>query len=141
MKTWEIPFTVPLSGTVRVSEDGEVTVKLDRAEITVTMSESPPFTKRSVLEDGMTIGQVILEVAQGLAERGQDHFSTPELYREALIRYPDINRGSFWSQIIACTINHPSRRHHRTQADFLVRVAPGVYRLNDRYIPGRTGRT
>jgi hypothetical protein len=130
----ELPFSIPISGVIRMDGDS-VTIIVNRAETNISLETGAPPGKRISLEAGKTMYDVILEAAREIVrEQGFNRFSAPELYSVALVKYPKLKRGSFWSRVIACTPNHPSYKHHVSRRDYFSRIGPGLYELNDRYI-------
>jgi hypothetical protein len=134
----ELPFSIPISGVIRM--DGDlVVIIVNRAETNISLETGAPPGKRISLEDGKTMYDVILEVAREIVRgKGFNRFSAPELYQAALVKYPELKRGSFWSRVVACAPNHPSYRHHVSRRDYFSRIGPGLYELNDRYRVDRT---
>ena len=134
----EVLFSIPVSGVIRIDGD-EVTITVNRAETTVFLGPEVRLAARISLEYGKTMYDIILETAQEIVKRkGVNRVSAPELYHEALESYPELKRGSFMSRVIASTPDHPSYKHYVSNRDFLSRIGPGLYRLNDRYLAGET---
>ena len=134
----EVPFSIPVSGVVRIDGDS-VTIIVNRAETNVSLWPEAGPSKRISLEHGITMYDVILEAAREVMRRkGFNRFSAPELYHEALEKYPELKRGSFMSRVIASTPDHPSYKHYASNRDFFSRISLGLYRLNDRYLAGET---
>lgn len=134
----EIAFSIPVSGVVRIVED-TITVTINRAETIVTFEPEEKPVKRVSLERGRTMYDIILETAQKVIQRkGFNRFSAPELYYEALEKYPELKRNSFMSRVIASTPDHSSYKHYASRRDFFSHIGTGLYRLNDEYIPDKT---
>ena len=134
----EVPFSIPVSGVVRIDGD-VVTITVNRAETTVTLEPEVTPGRRISLEPGKTMFDIILGAARVVVQRkGFNRFSAPELYHEALEKYPELKRGSFMSRVIASTPDHPSYKHYASNRDFFSRISLGLYRLNDRYLAGET---
>jgi hypothetical protein len=129
----EIPFSIPVSGVVRIDEDSVIII-VNKTETSISLSPVPPSGKRFFHERGKTMLDVVLEVARRVVKRkGVNRFSPPELYEEALKSYPDLKKNSFMARIIACAPNHNSYKYHASKRDYLSYLAPGVYTLNDQY--------
>jgi len=129
----EIPFSIPISGVVRIDEDSVIIV-VNKAETNISLSPVPLSGKRLLEEQGKTMFDVVLEAAREVVrEKGANRFSPAELYQEALLKYPQLRRNSFMTRIIACTPNHNSYKHHVSTRNYLSYLAPGVYTLNDQY--------
>jgi hypothetical protein len=129
----EIPFSIPVSGVVRIDGDS-ATIIVNKAETIISLEAGAQAGKRLSLGPGRSMFDVILESARELIERrGFNRFSAPELYSVALENFPALKRGSFMSRVIASTPNHPSYKHHTSQRDYLSRVGPGLFALNDEY--------
>jgi hypothetical protein len=122
----EVPFSIPVSGVIRVDGD-EVTITVNRADTIVSLGPE-------VRLGGKTMFDIILETAREVVKRkGVNRFATPELYAEALEKYPGLKRNSFTSRVIACTPNHSSYKHYTSNRDYFSCIGPGLYELNDHY--------
>ncbi len=129
----EIPFSIPVSGVIRIDEDSVVII-VNRTETSISLSPVPSSGKRFFRERGKTMFDLVLEAAREVVRRkGVNRFSPPELYEEALKGYPDLRKNSFMSRVIACAPNHNSYKHHLSTRDYLSYLGPGVYTLNDQY--------
>ena len=129
----EIPFSIPVSGVVRIDEDSVIII-VNKTETSISLSPVPPSSKRLFRERGKTMFDLVLEAARGVVRRkGANRFSPPELYDEALKSYPDLKKNSFIARIIACAPNHNSYKYHASKRDYLSYLGPGVYTLNDQY--------
>ncbi len=129
----EIPFSIPVSGVVRINEDSVIII-VNKTETSISLSPVPPSGKRFFREQGKTMFDVVLESARRVVRRkGANRFSPPELYEEALKGYPDLKKNSFMARVIACTPNHNSYKHHASKRDYLCYLGPGAYTLNDQY--------
>jgi len=134
----EVPFSIPVSGVVRIDGD-QATIIVNRAETIISLWPEKVSGKRALLEAGKTMYDVILETAQELVlNKGFNRFSAPELYYEALGKYPGLKRGSFMSRVIACTPNHSSYKHYTSKRDYFSHIGPGLFNLNDQYRADRT---
>ena len=129
----EIPFSIPVSGVVRIEEDSVIII-VNKTETSISLSPVPPGSKRLFREHGKTMFDVVLEAAREVVRRkGANRFSPPELYEEALKSYPYLRKNSFMARIIACAPNHNSYKHHASKRDYLSYLGPGTYTLNDQY--------
>ena len=129
----EIPFSIPVSGVVRINEDSVIII-VNKTETSISLSPVPPSSKWLFREQGKTMFDVVLEATRGVVRRkGVNRFSPPELYEEALKSYPDLKKNSFMARIIACAPNHNSYKHHASKRDYLSYLGPGIYTLNDQY--------
>jgi len=129
----EIPFSIPVSGVIRIDEDSVVII-VNKTETNISLSPVPQSGKRLFQEQGKTMFDVVLEAARGVVrKKGVNRFSPPELYEEALKSYPDLRKNSFMSRVIACAPNHNSYKHHLSTRDYLSYLGPGAYTLNDQY--------
>ena len=133
----EVPFSIPVSGVVRI--DGDlIVITVNRAETNISFSEITSG-KRVRLEPGKTTYDVILETAREVVRRkGFNRFSAPELYSVALEKYPQLKRNSFVSRVIACTPDHLSYKHYSSRRDYFSHIGPGLYWLNEKYMPDKT---
>jgi len=134
----EVPFSVPVSGVVRINGNS-ITIVVNKAETNISLTPETQKGKYISLEPGQTLYDVILEVAREVVrKKGFNRFSGPELYQEALDKYPELKRNSFITRIIACTPNHSSYKHYVSNRDYLSYIGPGLYKLNDEYKLDRT---
>jgi hypothetical protein len=134
----EIAFSIPVSGVVRIDGD-KVTITVNRADTTITMGEAAPGQRIS-LAPGVTLYDLVLEAAREVVRnKGANRFSAPELYSVARTNYPQLNRGSFMSRVIASAPNHPSYRHYSSKRDYLYFRGQGVYQLEDKYLKDTQG--
>ncbi len=135
----EIPFSIPVSGVVRIDKDSVVII-VNKTETSISLSPVPPSGKRLFEEQGKTTFDVILQAAREVVrKKGANRFSPPELYQEALLKYPLLRRNSFMTRVIACTPNHNSYRHHVSTRDYLSYLVQGVYTLRDQYTKNEDG--
>lgn len=129
----EIPFSIPVSGVVRINGES-VTIVVNKAETIISLSPESAHGKHLSLEPGRTMYDVILETAREVVRRKEfNRFSAPELYYEALEKYPGLKRGSFMSRVIACTPNHSSYKHYTSKRDYFSHIGPGFFKLNEQY--------
>lgn len=129
----EVPFSVPISGTVRL-DGNSITIVVNRAETSVWLWPEAEPGKPITFGPGKTMYDVILEAAREIVRRkGFNRFSAPELYHEALDNYPALKRNSFTSRVIASTPDHPSYKHYASRRDYFSHIGPGLYKLNDAY--------
>jgi len=134
----EVSFSIPVSGVIRIDSE-EVTITVNRADTTVFLGPEVRLAGRISLESGKTMYDIVLEATREIVKRkGFNRFSAPELYHVALEKYPEIKRGSFMSRVIASTPDHPSYKHYVSNRDFLSRIGPGLYKLNDKYLLDKT---
>ena len=134
----EIPFSIPVSGVVRIEEDSVIII-VNNTETSISLSPVPPSSKQLFREQGKTMFDVILEAAREVVRRkGANRFSPSELYEEALKSYPYLRKNSFMARIIACAPNHNSYKYHASKRDYLSYIGPGLYELNDEYRLDRT---
>ncbi len=134
----EVPFSIPISGVVRINEES-VTIVVNKAETIISLSPEAVPGKRLSLEPGRTMYNIILETAREVVRRKEfNRFSAPELYVVASEEYPELKRNSFMARVIACTPNHSSYKHHTSKRDYFSHIGPGLYELNDKYREDRT---
>ena len=129
----DVPFSIPVSGVVRMDGDA-ITIIVNKAETNITLTPEIQKGKHVSLEAGQTLYDIILEAAREVVrKKGVNRFSAPELYHEALDRYPDLKRNSLVTRVIACTPNHRSYKHYTSHRDYFHRIGPGLYELNEKY--------
>ncbi len=130
----QVPFSIPISGVIQMNK-GSVTIVINRAETIISLKPGESAGGRVSLGRGKTTYDVILEAAREIVRRKTvNRFSTPELYDVASEKYPDLNKGSVTSRVIASTPNHPSYKHYSSKRDYFSRIGPGMYKLNDQYL-------
>ncbi len=129
----EVPFSIPISGVVRINGES-ITIVVNKAETIISLSPEAVPGKRLSLEPGRTMYDIILETAREVIRRKKfNRFSAPELYVVASEEYPELKRNSFIARVIACTPDHSSYKHHTSKRDYFSYIGPGLYRLNDKY--------
>lgn len=134
----EVPFSIPISGVVRMDGDS-ATIIVNRAETIISLWPEAGPGKRVSLEPGKTMYDIILEIAQEVVRRKEvNRFSAPELFYVALEKYPELKRNSFMTRVIACTPNHSSYKHYTSKRDYFSHIGPGLFKLNDQYRADRT---
>ena len=134
----EIPFSIPVSGVVRIDEDS-ATIVVNKAETIISLFPEAQPGRSLSLGPGKTMYDIILEAAREVVQRkGFNRFSAPELYAEALANYPELKRNSFVTRVIACTPDHPSYKHYTSKRDYFSHIGVGMYKLNDRYTADTT---
>ena len=129
----EIPFSLPVSGVVRI-EEGSITVTINKTE-TIISFQPPKKSERISLGKGRTVFDIVLETASEVVRRTyKNRFSAAQLYRVALERYPQLKRNSWVSYVIASAPNHTSHQHFGTKRDYLRYFGNGSYSLNPKYM-------
>ncbi len=130
----EIPFSIPVSGVVRINE-GSITITINRAETAISFESAHTKQKRISLEKGRTLFDVVLETAREMViMTGENRFSAAQLYGVALERYPTLKRNSWGSHVIASAANHPSQRYYGSKRDYFRYLGDGTYSLKDIYL-------
>ncbi len=129
----EVPFSIPISGVVRINEES-VTIVVNKAETIISLSPEAVPGKRLSLKPGRTMYDIILETAREVVRIKEfNRFSAPELYAVASEEYPELKRNSFMARVIACTPNHSSYKHHTSKRDYFSHIGPGFFKLNEQY--------
>lgn len=130
----EIPFTIPVSGVIRINGE-EVSITVSRAEVKIS-TESLLLPKgQLIIRPAKPLYEIVLEAAREAVKRkGINRFTAPELYTLASEKYPGLNKGSITSRVVACTPNHPSYKHYASGRDYFHRIGPGMFQLNDQYV-------
>ncbi|MFC1995517.1 hypothetical protein ACFLVM_01385 [Chloroflexota bacterium] len=134
----EIPFSIPVSGVIRINGN-VITIIVNRAVTTVTLDSESESPERTVFEPGKSMFDIILESAQEFYRRtGYNRFTGLDLYAIARETYPGLNKRSFMSRITASTPNHSSYKHHLSHRDYFQKIATGTYSLEYQYQPKNT---
>jgi hypothetical protein len=131
----EIPFSIPVSGIVRV-DGNAITIIVNRAATHVQLEKGSESPERIVFEPGTTMFDILLESAhEFLRRKTYNRFTGPSLFAIAREKYPDLKKRSFMSRLTAATPNHPSYKYHLSQRDYFSRIAPGIFTLENKYLP------
>lgn len=134
----EIPFSVPVTGIIRINGN-IITVIVNRTSTNVSLETGTESPQRMVFEPGTTMFDILLESAREfLRRKTYNRFTGPALFDIAREKYPDLKKRSFMSRLTAATPNHPSYKHHLSQRDYFSRIAPGIYTLENQYLPKKT---
>jgi hypothetical protein len=81
-------------------------------------------------KNGKSIHDIVLETAQKLSKKTDEGiFSSVDLFKQAVKKYPALNKKSFTTTVIASAPEHPSWKHYRNGRDHLVYLGGGRYRL------------
>jgi hypothetical protein len=100
------------------------------------MEEGTGSREHTVFEPGVSMFDILLESAREYIRRKTyNRFTVSQLYEIAKERYPSLNKRSFTTRLTAATPNHPSFKYHVSHKDFFSRVAPGIYSLENPYLP------
>ena len=130
----EIPFSVPISGVVRIDE-GSITITINRAETTISFEPVLRKPERISLEKGRTVFDIVLETAQELVKTtGENRFSAAQLYGMARERHSALKRNSWAAHVIASAPNHTSHKHYGARRDYFRYLGDGTYSLDVRYL-------
>jgi hypothetical protein len=134
-KVKEIPFSLPVTGVIRI--DGHsVKVIVSRTSTNVSLKLELEPAGHTGIEPGVSLFDVLLEAAREfVARKKYNRFTGPQLYQIAQEKYPGLNKRSFMTRLTAATPNHPSYRHHISHRDYFSRIAPGMFTLENRYLP------
>jgi hypothetical protein len=132
----EIAFSIPVSGVIHIEGD-RITITVNQSETSIKLQQPVTLDKKPGPKPGKTLNDIALEAAREFVSKnnGANRFSAADLYRLALVRYPDLKRNSFMSRIIADTPNHSSNRHFASGRDYFRQLAAGLYQLNEKYLP------
>ncbi len=131
----EIPFSIAISGVVRMMEDSLI-ITVNQTETVVRMQAETTGKERSSFGEGRNMFDVILETSQDLVrEKGSNRLRAAEIYHKAMERYPQLKRNSFVGHVIASAADHPSYKHFSARRNYFSYSSGGVYELNREYIP------
>lgn len=131
----EIPFTIPVTGILRV-DGGEITIVVNRTETSLSFAFEATTARRMVLEEGVTLSDIALEAAREIVSiKGYNRFHAAEIFHKALEKHPGIKRNSFMSRMVACTPDHPSYKHFASRRDYFLYGGNGILMLNEQYMP------
>ena len=133
----EIAFSVPVSGVIRL-DGNSITVVINRASTNVLMEAGTGSREHTVFEPGVSMFDILLESAREYIRRKTyNRFTVSQLYEIAQEKYPHLNKRSLIARLTAATPNHPSFKHHVSHKDYFSRIAPGIYTLENQYLPER----
>jgi hypothetical protein len=134
----EIAFSLPVSGIIKL-DGNSITVIVNRASTNVRLETGADSQGRMVFEPGKSMFDIILESAREfLRRKTYNRFSGLQLFEIARETYPGLNKRSFLARLTASTPNSPSYKHHLSHRDYFSRIAPGIYSLENRYLPDKT---
>jgi hypothetical protein len=134
----EIAFSVPVSGVIRL-DGNSITVVINRASTNVLLEEGTGSREHTVFEPGVSMFDILLESAREYIRRKTyNRFTVSQLYEITKEKYPNLNKRSFTTRLTAATPNAPSYRYHLSHKDYFSRIAPGIYSLENQYLPKRT---
>jgi hypothetical protein len=129
----EIPFSLPVSGVIKVDEDS-IIITINGAE-TILNFQPPKKQERISLGKGRTVFDIVLETAlQEIRRTKENRFSAAQLYGVALERYPELKRNSWVGHVIASAPNHSSHQHFGAKRDYFRYLGNGTYSLKDTYL-------
>ena len=135
----EIPFSLAISGVVKVYEES-IVITVNRTETVVRVELETKSRGRISFGEGRNMFDAVLEAAMAIvSESGARQFTAAELYHKALERYPGLRRNSFTGHVIASAPDHPSHKHFGVRKDYFSYRRNGRYLLNDRYVSEETG--
>ena len=133
----EIPFTIPVSGIIRLV-NGEITLIVNRTETKVSFETTSSTPSRTKFGEGVTLTDIILEAArQVVSEKGFNRFHAAELFHAAVEKHPGIKRNSLISRVVACTPDHPSYHHFASHRDYFRYGGKGLLMLKGQYMPNK----
>lgn len=128
-------FSIPISGVIE-SDGRTITIKIDRAEITIELpaglvEKAPRFQS----DTGLRLSDIVLESALMLKKKyALEEFTAADLLHEAEQRHPGLNKRSFWSRVIASAPDHPSAKHFKNTSRYLRYIGNGRYMLEPKFI-------
>jgi hypothetical protein len=129
----EIPFSLPVSGVIKVDEDS-IIITINGAE-TILNFQPPKKQERISLGKGRTVFDIVLETAlQEIRRTKENRFSAAQLYGVALERYPELKRNSWVGHVIASAPNHSSHQHFGAKRDYFRYLGNGTYSLKNTYL-------
>lgn len=131
----EIPFSIPVSGVVRI-DGNSVTIVVNRASTHIQLETGSESPGRMVFETGTNTFDILLESAREYIRRKTyNRFTVTDLFDIAREKYPDLKKRSYVARITGATPNHPSYKHQVSRRDYFSRIAPGIYSLENKYMP------
>jgi hypothetical protein len=129
----EIPFSLPVSGVIKVDEDS-IIITINGAETILNFQPSKK-QERISLGKGRTVFDIVLETAlQEIRRTKENRFSAAQLYGVALERYPELKRNSWVGHVIASAPNHSSHQHFGAKRDYFRYLGNGTYSLKNTYL-------
>ncbi|MDP2918642.1 MAG: hypothetical protein Q8O43_00245 [Dehalococcoidia bacterium] len=132
----EIPFSVPVSGIIRLGDNNTITIIVNRTSTNVQLEMGTESPERTVFEPGTNMFDILLESAREfLRRKTYNRFTVGQLFAIARESYPGLNKRSFMARLTGATPNHPSYKHHVSHRDYFSRIAPGIFSLENQYLP------
>lgn len=130
-------FVLEVSLDLKVEKDqAEIVVKdimVKPSRVTMPVLKAPA-RKRKVLRNrlGKSIHDIVLESAKKVSRNVEEGvFSSVDLFRHAVRKYPDLNRKSFNTTVISAAPEHTSWKYYRNGKNYLVYLGKGKYRLRE----------
>ena len=131
----EIPFSIPVSGVIRINGNS-ITVVVNRASTHIQLETGSESPGRTVFETGTSTFDILLESAREYNRRKTyNRFTVTDLFEIAREKYPDLKKRSFVARLTGATPNHPSYKHQPSHRDYFMRIAPGIFSLENKYMP------
>jgi len=125
-------FTITIRGKV-IRTGVNLSVSLSSFEVQPSTIRVEAVSEPAALEaEGKQTGihDMIYEAATKLTSEGMTVFTAAQLYAEAVKKYPNVNKKSFKTYVIAASPEHTSYRHYRPLDEpYLRYLGKGTYKL------------
>lgn len=130
-------FVLMVSLDLKVEKDqAEIVVrdiKVKPSRVSLPVREAPGRKRKVVRKrPGKSIHDIVLESARKVSRSVEEGvFSSVDLFKHAVRKYPDLNRKSFNTTVISAAPEHTSWKYYRNGKDYLVYLGKGKYRLKE----------
>lgn len=108
-------------------------IKVKPSSVSLPVAPEPVKKKKTAKKKpGKSIHDIVLESAKKVS-RSLDEgiFSSVDLFKQAVKKYPELNRKSFNTTVISAAPEHTSWKYYRNGKDYLVYLGRGKYRLRE----------
>ncbi len=90
-------------------------------------------SKRASKKLGKPIQDIVLESAKTVSKKANEGvFTTVDLLKVAMKKYPELNKNSFNTTVISAAPEHTSWKHYPNGKDYLVYLGKGKYKLREK---------
>lgn len=135
MEQNNIDFKIVLNMSLAIENNKvNITIKnIDLNPAMITLSGERRIEESKTIQanhEKKTLHDIILETAKKLKfEMGKETFSASDLYKQASINYPEINRASFGANVISAAPEHNSWKHYPNKKELLTYLGKGKFKL------------
>jgi len=106
-------------------------IKVKPSSVSLPVEDVPEKKRKAVRKkSGKSIHDIVLESAKRISRSADEGiFSSVDLFKQAVKKYPELNRKSFNTTVISAAPEHTSWKYYRNGKDYLVYLGKGKYKL------------